>query len=104
MADQIHVAGNFLVFYHIFQIGMFWANFVNLANQLSKLKLKALKIAKWLHKNENSSTNHSTQKVDGQKINKRGGSNKGMGDGVSLQNKYLWRHDNSIPQSNVQCE
>ena len=41
-----------MVFYHIFQIGMFWANFVNLVNQLSKLKLKALKIAKWMHKNE----------------------------------------------------
>ena len=34
-----------------------------------------------MHKNESSSTNHSSQKVDGQIINKHGGSNKGMVDG-----------------------
>ena len=34
-----------------------------------------------MHKNGSSSANYSTQKVDGRKINKRGGSNKGMADG-----------------------
>ena len=31
-----------------------------------------------MHKNVSSSANYSTRKVDGRKINKRGGSNKGM--------------------------
>ena len=34
-----------------------------------------------MHKNGSSSANYSTRKVDGRKINKRGGSNKGMVDG-----------------------
>ena len=34
-----------------------------------------------MHKNGSSSANYSTRKVDGQKINKRGRSNKGMVDG-----------------------
>ena len=37
--------------------------------------------------------------MDRRKINKRGGSNKGMADGFFLQNKYPWRHRNSIAQS-----
>ena len=48
-----------------------------------------------------------SEKMDGQKINKRGGSNKGMADGFCLQNKYPWRHGNSIPQStklNLTCQ
>ena len=34
-----------------------------------------------MHKNGSSSANYLMQKVDGRKINKRGGSNKGMADG-----------------------
>ena len=34
-----------------------------------------------MHKNGSSSANYSTRKVDGRKIDKRGGSNKGMADG-----------------------
>ena len=40
-----------------------------------------------MHKNGSSSANYSMRKVDGQKINNRGGSNKGMADGFFLQNK-----------------
>ena len=54
-----------------------------------------------MHKNGSSSTNYSIRKVDGWKINKHGGSNKGMvgGSPFFLQNKYRWRHPTSIPQS-----
>ena len=41
------------------------------------------------------------QKLDGRKINKRGGSNKGMADGYFLRNKYPWRHGNLIAQSKL---
>ena len=39
--------------------------------------------------------------MDGRKIKKRGGSNKGMTDGFFLQNKYPWRHRNSIAESTL---
>ena len=39
------------------------------------------------------------EKMDGWKINKRGGSNKGMADGFFLKNKYPWYHGNSLAQS-----
>ena len=55
-----------------------------------------------MHKNGSSSANYSTQIVNaGWKINKHGGSNKGMADGFFLSNKYVWRHFYSIPQSTL---
>ena len=38
-----------------------------------------------MYKNGSSSANYSTRKVDGRKIDKRGGSNKGMADGFFFQ-------------------
>ena len=52
-----------------------------------------------MHKNGISLQIIWCEKMDGRKINKRGGSNKGMADGFFLQNKYPWRHRNSIAES-----